>query len=324
MQCDTCLHQDIVIDDFIVHMEEKHNRRISTSDAAKHLVQDQQPFTRLCYCSKCGIRHCSNIMIRMHFAREHAENSSTPTATTTVTATSTAPVLQQAPGVMTTASAATATATQVSSAAGAVAGAPVQPRVEQLGTAARSYAAATSGDRSQRNIDYGEGAMMQRQEPKPQRPMVSKEVTCMLADEQYCANACEPSTDLFPYAAIVGMLHGIASTTRWDEPRRRQRIIVDTLLHPGFYDARETSRDFIIEFEVTVHNQHPRRYMTSIVATERNPEGRSMSAVMMTTSYPATVVSELYFDDAPAGLYDVNRCGSDAVIGRLETYYLDD
>ena len=66
LQCDACHYQDIVVDDFIEHVRRKHNRRLSTGDAMRHLERNRQSFVRLSYCFMCGIRHRSDIWIRAH------------------------------------------------------------------------------------------------------------------------------------------------------------------------------------------------------------------------------------------------------------------
>ena len=113
----------------------------------------------------------------------------------------------------------------------------------------------------------------------------------MLADEQYASYVVMSEIDL------RRVRQGIELTTvRWDLLKRKQ-VIAYVILQPEYYDFKLQLSDGV-EAKVTIHNQHPRRFMTSIAAIERNPEGHEMGATMLTTTYPDPVVCVIWFEDA--------------------------
>ena len=83
----------------------------------------------------------------------------------------------------------------------------------------------------------------------------------MLADEQYASYVVMSEIDL------RRVRQGIELTTvRWDLLKRMQ-VIAYVILQPEYYDFKLQLSDGV-EAKVTIHNQHPRRFMTSIAAIE--------------------------------------------------------
>ena len=84
LQCDVCLHQDVVIDDFVDHMFNVHNVTVTSGEQSRVYLHTVPPFARLSYCSTCGVRNSSNIIMRRLIS---SHNSAHSTTTTTAPAT---------------------------------------------------------------------------------------------------------------------------------------------------------------------------------------------------------------------------------------------
>ena len=72
LQCDVCLHQDVVIDDFVDHMFNVHNVTVTSGEQSRVYLHTVPPFARLSYCSTCGVRNSSNIVEKMSSPTDEA------------------------------------------------------------------------------------------------------------------------------------------------------------------------------------------------------------------------------------------------------------
>ena len=319
LQCQMCSYQDVVVDDFIAHVYRSHCVQIHTRDDAMQLIVAVPPFTRLCYCPLCGLRNVAADQIAQHRSHAHgiwrAPVTTTPVAATPTTSPSVTTAVAVAPpdASTTTTGAGLAAASEgdetlkLSVAEGCVSSLAL--------TSSFSNLACSPSDDDARGADESDEKKSSDVHDVVKR---DEETTCLLADEQFIMYAVGPDRVLFPDAEIPVVLHGKTMSTCWRVACRQRLLLFDDLLTPGYYEISQEGDRRVYGMEVAVHNQHPRRWTSTIAALEVDPMERSLSCLLLTCDSPAVVVAESYIDEVPEGVWEVRPCGKERVECRME------
>ena len=368
LQCDVCLHQDVVIDDFIDHMYRIHAVQVTSGEQARSYLHSVPPFTRLSYCSTCGVRNSSNIVMRRHINSHRSSNPTTTAAPANVAPTASAPAVRPTPpprmptlrlppppGLRLNVPFSRMTTTMttidvtgmydhygqpmtVETARGMLA--IEEPKAdEELDDSADVIVeeepqgavggVAVAGDTNKfpridtpTDSDDGDDNDNDNDANDDEDDVVSTSdvaTLCLLADEQITKMMSSPTDDAFPHTLVAAVLYGTARTTDWRRPLQPRRLVFDGLVNPGFYRLDNEAYPDVYEMEVVIHDRHPRRWTSTLAAAEKNPEGKPLKALLLSTGVPATAVAVAYIDDSiPDAVWEGRWCGETRLAFNVE------